>query len=354
MKHCTVKNDIMADMENRQTRGIRIWTAVFVFSVALLGMVCLAVLNSKYDSLSRYPYTDKKSRELIKEYLTSDEIDYIIEYSIAPNVFIAFIQEDGFNIYNAAEYKRLSQYQWDQPPGQIVRMIEDTREVMDTDTLILLLSQYSYDEIKDYLDNGDPYKQDSVLVMNPASLDAWVDASHTIVRRVPWKLQALSENVPSDHVILIEEEAREPLENMCRGIRGMLGSDQACAGLIITDGYVSYDEQKTRYEQAEDTYGKDALQYELYPGHCERQLGLTVDFRVDGIPQNAFEKTLQNLWLEENAYKYGFVCTWDRNSEEATGIVPQPWHYRYVGVELAKLLHSSNQTFADYIASASR
>ncbi len=66
------------------------WTLFFV--VAVIGIVfsCLAVMNHHYDSLARYPYRDQKSRELIKQYLNEEEIAYIIEYSIPPNMFIAF------------------------------------------------------------------------------------------------------------------------------------------------------------------------------------------------------------------------------------------------------------------------
>ena len=356
MRHCMMKDDIMSGMSeiNRNSLKIRILTAVFVLCVALLGSVCIGILNSKYDSLSRYPYIDQKSRELTKEYLTPDEIDYNIEYSIAPNVFIAFIREEGFNIYNAAEYKRLSTYQWDRTPAQIVRMVEDTRDVMDIDTLIILLSQYSYEEIKDYLDNGDPYKQDSVLVMNASNLDAWVDASNTIVKRTPTQLRVLSEEVPSDKQILMQDEAKTHLEEMCRDIQKGLNSERACAGLIVTEGYVSYDAQKELYDEAKLRYGKEVLRYEQYPGHCERQLGLTCDFRVEGISNATFERTLQSLWLQENAYKYGFITSWDHESEKVTGIGAQMYHYRYVGNQLSTQLHLNHQTFADYIASANR
>lgn len=339
-------------MENeKQSRLVRNATYLFVFVIVLFSVVCLTLLNMKYDSLSRYPYRDQKSRDLIKQYLTQEEIDYIIEYSIAPNVFIAFIRENGFNIYNAAEYKRLSTYQWDRTPAEIVRMIEETRDVMDTDTLIILLSQYSYEEIKDYLDNGDPYKQDSVLVLNAAGIDAWVDQSHTVVRRKPPRLQKVSDEIPADAEILLEEEARGPLEKMCQAIQTRLNSEQPCAGLILTGGYVSYDEQKKRYEDAAAIHGREVLAYEQYPGHCERQLGLSVDFRIEGISDEDFDKTLQNLWLEENAWEYGFVCTWDRISAGITGIKAQPWHYRYIGEELARQLHMNRMTFAEYIAS---
>ena len=71
------------------------WSAVFVSSLLIFSLVCFGLMNTRYDALSRYPYTDRRSRELIKQYLTKQEIDYIIEYSIAPNMFVAYIREDG-------------------------------------------------------------------------------------------------------------------------------------------------------------------------------------------------------------------------------------------------------------------
>ena len=79
---------------------------LFVISLLVVSLLSIAWMNTKYDSLSRYPYTDQKSRQLIKKYLNKSEIEYIIEYSIAPNMFIAYIQEDGFNIYHASEEGR--------------------------------------------------------------------------------------------------------------------------------------------------------------------------------------------------------------------------------------------------------
>ena len=85
---------------------------IFVCSLIFIAIICLTIMNIKYDRLSRYPYQEKEAREIIDKYLSDEEIEYIIEYSIAPNVFISFIDVDGFNIYHASEYKELSKLRW--------------------------------------------------------------------------------------------------------------------------------------------------------------------------------------------------------------------------------------------------
>ena len=111
-------------------------------------------MNIKYDRLSRYPYQEKEAREIIDKYLSDEEIEYIIEYSIAPNVFISFIDVDGFNIYHASEYKELSKLRWQNTPDEIVEMVEKTRDYIDIQTLDNYLYQYTFDEILYLLTNN--------------------------------------------------------------------------------------------------------------------------------------------------------------------------------------------------------
>lgn len=326
------------------------WTRVFVAFIVTFSMVSMAFMNFRYDSLSRYPYRDQKSRELIREYLSKSEIDYIIEYSIAPNVFISFIKEDGFNIYHAAEYKKLSEYEWEQKPANIVKMVEETRSVMDTDTLIRYLNAYSYEELHDWLTHGDTYASGSTLVEAANSLDAYLDDSHTVGIRKPQSLQVLNADLPAEsgREILVDASVQQPLEDLCASVTTDLGSSRACAGLVITDGYISYIDQEHLYQQAVAQYGEqNAVTYVSYPGHDEHQLGLAVDFSVTGILKDSFSRTEQSQWLMQNAWKFGFVNTWNDRDVSITNKLSQAYHYRYVGVELAAKLHDTSMTFAE-------
>ena len=61
-------------------------------------------MNVKFDRLSRYPYEGEKMREIISEHLTDEEIEYIIQYSIAPVHFMDYIECPSFNIYHIDQY----------------------------------------------------------------------------------------------------------------------------------------------------------------------------------------------------------------------------------------------------------
>ena len=327
------------------------WTRIFMIFMVVFSMCCVGFMNYNYDSLSRYPYKDETSRNLIKEYLNKEEIDYIIEYSIAPNVFISFIKEDGFNIYHAAEYKKLSEYAWEESPADIVHIVEETRDSMDIDTLIVYLTHYSYDAVDDWFENGDSYSPDSKLIEYAGYMDAYLDDAHAVGIRKPLTLQVLNEEIPSQRTgdILVDASVQQPLIDLCGNIETELGSSKACAGLVVATGYISYDEQVIRYQNAVEKYGEDsAVKYEPYPGHNEHQLGMAIDFSVDGILDESFARTEQSQWLAANAWKYGFVN--DRNDYDTsiTNKIAQSYHYRFIGIELAASLHAKGLTFAQY------
>ena len=317
------------------------WIFLFVAGVGLLAFYCILMLNAKYDELSRYPYTDQKSRQLIREHLNEQEIDYIIEYSIAPNMFVAYIQEEGFNIYHASEYKRLSEYAWQEPPAHIVQMVEETIDIMSVDTLIEYLGGYRYDELHDYLVFGDRYAAGTPLLMGAQAVDTYVDEKVTLGIRKPAYLVRLdTEKIPAEREgILVDPRVSADLEAMCAAAAEETGSPKACAGMVVTDGYISYDEQKTRHEADESL---------PYPGHSEHQLGLAVDFGIPGLLPGYFQDTVQYEWLKENAWRFGFVETWNRADEVITGVSEEAWHFRYIGTELATQLRNEGNSFARY------
>lgn len=346
-------NDIMTAMNVAPLEGKKKkrWTIVFVVIVFLISLSCLGVMNYNYDVLARYPYKDERSRQLIREYLNEEEISYIIEYSIPPNMFISFIQEPRFNIYHAAEYKKVSETLWQETPARIVEIVEDTYDLMDTDTLIWeLTEQYTYEELEDWIHNGTPYTPDAALLAEPEAVDAWLDEDVTIARHEPRTLVTLSDVPTLDNVsIQVASAVQEPLASLCGAIQVESGSANACAGLSIEEGYVSYDEQAAAYDSAETTSPKSVEA----PGQDEHQLGTAVDFAVAGLADEDFAKTWQSDWLAANAWKYGFVQT--RTEEDAVlqDHVAEAWHYRYVGTELARTLHDNGLTLARYKISQS-
>ena len=114
--------------------------------------------------------------------------------------------------------------------------------------------------------------------------------------------------------------------------------------LKIVSAYRSFDEQsdlKGRYVQI---YGEGANTFSADQGYSEHQLGTTVDLTTTevGGTYESFKDTEAYKWLQKNAYKYGFILSYPEDNEF---YVFEPWHWRYVGTDLARYLHRHDKTF---------
>ena len=89
-----------------------------------------------------------------------------------------------------------------------------------------------------------------------------------------------------------------------------------------------------------------AEKYVAIPDTSEHQLGLSVDINAD-TDKCSSEKVYQ--WLDENAYKYGFVKRYPEDKTDITGISNEPWHYRYVGTTVAKIMKEENLCLEEYL-----
>lgn len=91
---------------------------------------------------------------------------------------------------------------------------------------------------------------------------------------------------------------------------------------------------------------KRAEKYVAIPDTSEHKLGLSVDINAD-TDKCSSEKVYQ--WLDENAYKYGFVKRYPEDKTDITGISNEPWHYRYVGTTAAKIMKEENLCLEEYL-----
>jgi D-alanyl-D-alanine carboxypeptidase len=109
--------------------------------------------------------------------------------------------------------------------------------------------------------------------------------------------------------------------------------------LVFGSGYRSEALQRQFYNSYVAQDGQEAAdRYSARPGTSEHQTGLAFD--ATSVNQNChleicFEDLPEGQWLKENAYKYGFIVRYPDGKESVTGYQYEPWHMRYVGVELA-------------------
>ncbi|MBR1457005.1 MAG: M15 family metallopeptidase [Oscillospiraceae bacterium] len=88
------------------------------------------------------------------------------------------------------------------------------------------------------------------------------------------------------------------------------------------------------------------------PGTSEHQLGLAVDLIDNDYTylDEGQERTGTQKWLMENSWRYGFILRYPNGTTAITGIIYEPWHYRYVGERFAKDIHERGVTLEEYIA----
>ncbi|MBQ4030267.1 MAG: D-alanyl-D-alanine carboxypeptidase family protein [Bacilli bacterium] len=109
--------------------------------------------------------------------------------------------------------------------------------------------------------------------------------------------------------------------------------------ISVVSGYRSYDTQKNLWTKRKNKYGIDfADGGTARPGHSEHQTGLGMDINM---VDDAFENTAAFKWLQNNAYKYGFILRYPKGKTNETGYKYESWHFRYVGVDLATKLYNN-------------
>lgn len=127
-------------------------------------------------------------------------------------------------------------------------------------------------------------------------------------------------------------------------------------GLFVREGYRTQEEQQQLMDEKIEAYeneGKSkseakklAEQWVAIPGTSEHQLGIAVDINADTTKSSSDD--VYN-WLAENAHTYGFIKRYPSNKTDITGVINEPWHYRYVGKEAALEIYSQGICLEEYI-----
>ena len=155
----------------------------------------------------------------------------------------------------------------------------------------------------------------------------------------PNDLVALSYN--NGYTYYLRSEAAEAYEQL---------SSAALLDNVIVypfSAYRSYDTQNTLYNRYVARDGREAADtYSARPGFSEHQLGLAIDIRSNTLNDNLTDKDYE--WMLDNSYKYGFIVRYPKGKQHITQFMEEPWHLRYLGVELATKVHDSGLTYDEY------
>lgn len=120
--------------------------------------------------------------------------------------------------------------------------------------------------------------------------------------------------------------------------------------LRSVSAYRSYATQKSLYNNYLRQYSRATVDtFSARPGHSEHQTGLAVDINVARTSAH-FENTAAFAWLKAHCAEYGFILRYDKGQEAITGFRFEPWHYRYVGTEIASAVMSWGVSYEEYVA----
>ena len=117
--------------------------------------------------------------------------------------------------------------------------------------------------------------------------------------------------------------------------------------IVINSAYRSYQEQQDISDLYLGVYGQKYVDnYVAKPGFSEHQTGLAFD--IGSRKVNVFANSEEYKWMLENAHKYGFINRFPKKYENITGFRSEPWHFRYVGKDIAKYIYENNITLEEY------
>jgi hypothetical protein len=119
--------------------------------------------------------------------------------------------------------------------------------------------------------------------------------------------------------------------------------------IYIHSGYRSEKIQSYLYNKYTSRNAATVDRMSARPGYSEHQTGLATDINVASASLH-FERTKEFAFLASNAHAYGFILRYPLEKEWITGYGYEPWHYRYVGVEVATAIHNLDITFDEYYA----
>ena len=174
------------------------------------------------------------------------------------------------------------------------------------------------------------------------------------------KLNQLPENyIPTDlrepeirFTFTGPDEKRNLRDAAASGLEAMFeAADAASIELFALSGYRSYNRQRDIYNNNVSTRGVEATdKVSARPGHSEHQSGLAMDITSASAGFNlvyAFSEAKEGIWVKENAHLYGFIIRYDKDKTPITGYDYEPWHLRYIGLDLASYIYEHKITLEE-------
>ncbi len=287
--------------------------------------------NEKYlDRYARIEYVKQKNlikniNKLIKIGYSNDDIELILTHG-DDSAVTRFTKRDKVKYLDeffSIDYAKLDNY------DRYVKFSDETGE--DNDYVVLYVN-LNLDK-EDYTDS---------VCVNKFSYDMLINKHRFLSKDfVPDNLEKINSEYSNGNDLKANKVAVNAFIAMAQD------ASHNGLSLVINSAYRSYSEQERIVDTYKNLYGDDYVnKYVARPGYSEHQTGLSFD--IGSKNSNIFSNSKEYQWVLNNSYKYGFIHRFPKNAEDITGISNEPWHFRYVGKKIAKIIYENKMTLEEY------
>jgi len=333
---------------------------IFVISFLIVTFVSLGIIytrdymESNNYKLKKLGYNEKEIEKITTTY--EDSINVFMEKYYEIDLFI---NNDNFDIQKLYEYEKYIN-KFNSNYDEAIKMVNADLSDYEYNEILLSFKEDEYfikENINRYLEYYNINKKDIRAIISEVNCNLdnayYTNTKETNLNDnlsvIVNKYYYLpSDYIPNDLVTINSNYGNGTLKKEAYESFKKLSDDAKKEGLsiYISSGYRSYDLQNGLYNM----YLKNDLQsvvdtYSARPGFSEHQTGLAID--VNTI-SDSFAYTKEYTWLKENAYKYGFILRYPKEYTNLTGYKFEPWHYRYVGIDIASYIQKHGITYDEY------
>ena len=278
--------------------------------------ICLTCLLLFLPFLTSYKNTND---DLLDDFFNTSEILFIKENNITLNDLVPYLEYSSFNIYKYFEYQKL--------------IATKDYSILEAINYINNPNYYNFY----YSPRESIYQNTNTMLVNKCF---FLDSSFTPSNLVYLKDTNLSYIKRENEEMMIKKDILNSYQN--------LYTDALKNGfqLYIFSSYRDYNKQYHLYYNVNNQNDE----YVARPGFSEHQSGYALDISTlnHGLTNN-FQYSDEYKWLIENSYKYGFILRYPEEKENITGYKYEPWHFRFVGEDIAEFLYKNKLTLEEYI-----
>lgn len=316
------------------------------------------------ERLIKIGYSEEEIQN-IREELTSEEIEKLYEYDYL-TFLVNLVKVEDYKSENMISYiNYINKIKDDYNLDSVVYLVNNGIDYVYSEKLVDIVESKYF--IKSRIDRYMSYDSDDIntIITNVNSnldYEFYTNTQPTDIEKgillITNKYYYLEENYYYGELVQMDSNYDNQNGNMLNSIAyeafKKLVDQAESEGYYIRNNsaYRSYETQSNLYNSYKNKNGLTyADKWSARPGFSEHQTGLALDVGVQTkYSVGKFETSKEFTWMKENSYKYGFILRYPKGKEYITGYSYEPWHYRYVGVEVATYIYENDITFEEYYA----